>query len=131
MQGETRITTLRKLPSNASFCYALAIVGFIYAALQYGKHHQQIALISVLVALILLGIGFFYPQLIKPLNIVWFWISGILAKIISPLIMSVLYFLFITPIGLLIKLFRKNKASNSDWKQVERIINLDSIKQQF
>ncbi len=56
--------------------------------------------------LILLGILF--PQLLKPFNKIWMGLAIILGFIMTRVILTTLFYLVITPIGFLAKIFRKN-----------------------
>jgi hypothetical protein len=48
------------------------------------------------------------PILLHPLNVIWFKFGLILHKIVSPIILGILFFLVITPIGLWIRMFKKD-----------------------
>jgi hypothetical protein len=72
--------------------------------------------------LILLGIVF--PQLLKPLNKIWMGLAIILGFIMTRVILSILFYLVITPIGFIAKLFGKkfmdlnyNKSAKSYWER--------------
>jgi len=90
------------------------------------------------------GFGFFvvallYPRLLHPLNRLWFLFGLLLHKIINPVVLAVLFFLTIVPIGLLMRLFRKdplrlmrNESIDSYWIDVDPPgPRPDSIKNQF
>ena len=73
--------------------------------------------------LILFGIAF--PQVLKTLNKIWMGVTIILGFIMTRVILSILFYLVITPIGFLAKLFGKrfmvlrfNKSANSYWEKV-------------
>jgi Saxitoxin biosynthesis operon protein SxtJ len=48
-----------------------------------------------------------WPALLAPLNRLWFQLGRILHRVVNPLVMGVLFFLVITPIGLLMRVFGK------------------------
>jgi hypothetical protein len=54
-------------------------------------------------------LGFINPLLLKPLYIVWMSIATVMNFFMSRLILTVLYYLIVTPIGLCMRVFRKNE----------------------
>jgi predicted membrane metal-binding protein len=55
-----------------------------------------------------LGTGFFAPGLLKPLNRIWFLFGLALHKIVSPLVMGLLFFLTVTPMALILRALGKD-----------------------
>lgn len=53
------------------------------------------------------SLALLWPRLLSPLNRVWFWFGLALHKVVNPLVMGVLFFVVITPIGLLMRLAGK------------------------
>jgi len=58
-----------------------------------------------------LAISFLFPQLLAPLNKLWFRFGMLLAMIIQPIVMALLFFLTIMPIGLFMRLLGKDLLS--------------------
>ncbi len=63
-----------------------------------------------------------YPRLLRPLNIIWFKFGLLLHHIVNPIIMSLLFFLTIWPIGLILRItgkeflrLRREPESDSYW----------------
>lgn len=56
-------------------------------------------------AALFLGVALAVPQALAPLNRLWFRFGLLLNAIVSPIIMGLLFFLTITPIGWLMRLF--------------------------
>jgi hypothetical protein len=52
-----------------------------------------------------------WPSLLSPLNRVWFWFGLALHKIVNPVVMGVLFFGVIMPIGMLMRLTGKRPLS--------------------
>ena len=50
-----------------------------------------------------LFIGFVFPRLLKPLNILWFKFGMLLHKVVTPLIMGLIFFVTVTPIALIMR----------------------------
>lgn len=48
------------------------------------------------------------PKILHPLNVVWMKFAAVLNSIVSPLVLGLLFFTTITPIGLLMRMFGKD-----------------------
>ena len=71
-----------------------------------------------------MGFGVVAPQVLKPLQKAWMAFSVIIGFFMSRLILAILFFGVITPIGLLMKLFRQDilgqrieKSISSYWRE--------------
>ena len=91
---------------------------------------------SLVIAIIFLVIAFAKPIIFKPLNNAWIKLGEILGKIIAPIVMLIVFFAVVTPIGLLLKIFGKDilglkfsKKIKSYW--ILRDKNIGPMKQQF
>jgi len=52
-----------------------------------------------------------YPRALHPLNYVWFRFGLLLHRVVSPLVIGAVFFLCVTPIGLIMRLFGKDVLS--------------------
>jgi hypothetical protein len=59
-------------------------------------------------ALIFAAVAVIRPGVLAPLNKVWMRIGLVLHMIVSPLILGLLFYVFVTPVGLLMRLFGKD-----------------------
>jgi len=62
---------------------------------------------SLIVAGVFLALAFAAPKLLSPLNRLWMRFGLLLHRIVNPLVMALLFFLVVTPIALLMRLFGK------------------------
>ena len=69
---------------------------------------QSIRIWPIPIALIFLLLGLFKSKILIPLNNVWIKLGEILGLIIAPLVMCIIYFIIVTPIGLLMKIIGKD-----------------------
>ena len=99
-----------KLGSNRSFGIVFFTV-FILIALYPLSKQGEIRVWSLIISLIFLFLGLLNSKILTPLNKIWFKFGIILGKIISPLVMGIIFFLVVTPIGLLMRLFKKDVLS--------------------
>ena len=96
-----------KLPSNRSFGIVFFFVFFLFSLYPL-INGNEILLWSLIVSIIILILGLINSKLLTPLNKIWFKFGILLGKIISPIIMSIIFFLVVTPIGFTMRLLGKD-----------------------
>ena len=123
-----------KIGSNRSFGIVFFFVFLLIAVYPLIKN-QDIRLWSLTVSVVFLTLGIFNSKILNPLNKLWFKIGIFLGKIVSPLIMGIIFFLVVTPIGLLMRLFRKDllnlKFNNNKSYWIEKDGPKSKMKNQF
>ena len=116
-----------KLPSNRNFGIVFFIV-FLIIALWPILKQNEIRIWSLILSFIFFVLGLINSKLLTPLNKLWFKFGILLGNIIAPIVMGIVFFLVVTPTGLIMRFFRKDilklKKNSSDtyW------INKDNIK---
>ena len=63
---------------------------------------------SLAVAAVLLLVSFTVPRVLAPLNRLWFRFGMLLHHVMTPVILFLLYAVSVVPMGLLLRLFRKD-----------------------
>ena len=63
---------------------------------------------SLAIALVFAGVAFARPSLLAPLNRLWTKFGLLLNRIVSPLVMGLLFFVVITPIALIMRVARED-----------------------
>ena len=96
-----------KISSNRSFGVVFFIV-FLLIALYPVINKEEIRVWSLIVSLIFLVLGLLNSKILNPLNQIWFKFGVFLGRIISPLIMAIIFFFVVTPIGLIMRALRKD-----------------------
>ncbi len=96
-----------KIGSNRSFGVVFFVV-FLLIALYPVINNGEIRIWSLISSIIFLILGLLNSKLLNPLNKLWFKFGIVLGKIISPLIMGIIFFLVVTPTGLIMRLLRKD-----------------------
>ena len=124
-----------KLGSNRSFGIVFFIV-FVLIAIYPLINQGEVRIWSLIISFLFLFLGLLNSKILTPLNKLWFRFGLFLGKIISPIIMAVIFFLVVTPIGLLMRLFGKdvlnlklNKKKTSYW--IEKVGPKSKMKNQF
>lgn len=96
-----------KLPSNKSFGLVFFIVFLIIATWPI-KNGEDLKIWSLITSCVFLVLGLMNSKFLYPLNIIWFKFGLMLGGIMAPLIMGLIYFLVITPTGLLMRMLGKD-----------------------
>ena len=92
--------------SDKNFGLVFAVVFLIIAILQYySSGSTNYILISFATICTILAI--FITSVLRPFNRLWLKFGLLLNKIMSPIIMSIVFFLVVTPIGICMRLFGK------------------------
>ena len=95
------------MSSNRSFGIVFFIV-FLLIALYPLINNEEIRLWSLLISSVFLIFGLINSQILTPLNKLWFKFGLLLGKVISPLVMGLIFFFVVTPIGLIMRALRKD-----------------------
>ena len=96
-----------KIGSNRSFGIVFFVV-FLLIALYPLLKESDLRIWSLVISFIFLALGLSNSNLLTPLNKLWFKFGLFLGKIISPLIMGLIFFFVVTPIGIIMRLFKKD-----------------------
>ena len=96
-----------KIGSNRSFGIVFFVV-FLIIAIYPLTYSGDVRLWSVIISIIFLVLGTLNSKILTPLNKLWFKLGIFLGKIISPIIMGIIFFLVVTPTGLIMRLLGKD-----------------------
>ena len=96
-----------KIGSNRSFGVVFSIVFFLIASFPLTQN-GELRIWSLIICLIFLILGLINSKILTPLNKLWFKFGVFLGKIFSPIIMGIIFFLVVTPIGLMMRVFGKD-----------------------
>ena len=125
---------IKKKSSNRSFGLLFFVVFFLIGIWPLFKENDY-RLWSLIISIIFLILGLLNSKLLKPLNNLWIKFGEILGKIIAPIIMMTVFFIVLTPLSFIIKLFGKDLLkikfvkNNSYW--ISRKKDIGSMKKQF
>ena len=123
-----------KLGSNKSFGIVFSVVFFIIAIFPI-LNNDNIRVWSLVISLIFLVLGLINSKLLSPLNKIWFKFGLILSKVVSPVIMGIIFFLVVTPIGILMRILKKDllnlKYNNKNTYWIKKKEPESKMKNQF
>jgi|TARA_Y100000389_G_scaffold200317_1_gene240462 hypothetical protein len=123
-----------KIGSNRSFGIVFFVV-FLLISLYPLLNEENIRIWSLIISFIFLVLGIFNSKILSPLNKVWFKFGILLGKVISPVVMGLVFFLVVTPTGILMKIFRKDllnlKFNNNKSYWIDKKGPKSKMKNQF
>ena len=123
-----------KIGSNRSFGIVFFIV-FSLIALYPLINDGELRIWSLILSLVFLILGLLNSKILYPLNKIWFKFGLLLGRIVSPLVMVIIFFLVVTPIGLLMRILNKDllnlKLNKSKSYWIEKNEQKSKMKNQF
>jgi len=123
-----------KIGSNRSFGIVFFVV-FLLIGLWPILKGNELRIWAIVISLIFLILGILNSKILTPFNKVWFRFGIFLGNFISPIIMGIVFFLVVTPTGLIMKLLRKDlinlRKNNSSTYWIEKKDIKSSMKNQF
>ena len=123
-----------KISSNKSFGIVFFIF-FLIIALWPLINDENIRLWSLIVSIIFLILGIINSKILTPLNNLWFKFGLFLGKIVSPIVMGIIFFFIVTPTGIIMRLIGKDilnlKRNNLNTYWIEKKNENSSMKNQF
>tara|TARA_Y100000389_G_C17422762_1_gene497705 strand:+ start:1216 stop:1605 length:390 start_codon:yes stop_codon:yes gene_type:complete len=96
-----------KIGSNKSFGIVFFIV-FLLIGIYPFLNGNDLRIWSLLISFVFLILGLINSKILTPLNKLWFKFGLFLGKIISPLVMGFIFFIVVTPTGIIMRLMRKD-----------------------
>ena len=123
-----------KKENNRSFGLLFFTVFFLIAIWPL-FYSRDLRIWSISISIFFLISGLLNFKILSPFKKGWIKLGEILGKVISPIVMFVIFFFIITPISLMIRVFgkdllklKKNKSAKSYW---EKRKNIKSMSRQF
>ena len=124
-----------KISSNRSFGIVFFFV-FLIISLWPLINENPLRVWSIYIAIVFLILGLINSNFLSPLNALWYKFGKLLGSIIAPIVMGIVFFIVVTPIGFIMRIFGKdllnkryNNKSNSYW--INREKSKSTMKQQF
>ncbi len=123
-----------KAGSNKSFGIVFFIF-FLIVGIYPIINQDSIRIWSIVISIIFLILGLINSQILTPLNVLWFKFGMLLGRFVSPIVMGVIFFLVVTPTGVIMKLFGKDllklKKNQSKSYWIIRSEDNSNMKNQF
>jgi len=123
-----------KKSSSKSFGYLFFAIFLALAVWVYVKN-QNLNYWLIGTSVVFLVLTLIKSKLLDVLNDLWIKFGELLGKIIAPIVMSIVFFLIVTPIGLVLKIVKKDllklKFNNDKSYWIEKSKTIESMNKQF
>ena len=129
--------TRYNLPSNFKFGIFFSIVFFTLFLIFFLYKLTFFTIYFAFLAVILIILSFLKPDSLKQFNKLWFLFGITIGKFISPIILSLMFFLLISPLAILMKLFKRDELKlkfhnkKSYWATSDNVNSFERFKNQF
>ena len=123
------------MSSNRSFgilfFLVILLIG-LWPLINQGNPRQ----IFIIFSLIFLVLGILNSKILTPFNKLWIKFGEILGRVIAPIVMAIIYFIVLTPISLIVRLFGKDLLNlrfikNKETYWINRNKKIGSMRKQF
>ena len=124
-----------KMNSNRNFGLVFFII-FLILGLWPITNGEEIRIWLILLAFIFLILGIMESKLLSPFNRLWFKFGIMLGAIVAPIVMGAIFFIVVTPIGIVMSIIGKDLLNKKHDKKketywIKRIKPTGSMKRQF
>ena len=123
-----------KKSSSKSFGYLFFAIFLAFAVWVYVKN-QNLNYWLIGTSAVFLVLTLIKSKLLDVLNDLWIKFGELLGKIVAPIVMSIVFFLIVTPIGLILKIVKKDllklKFNNDKSYWIKRNKTIESMDKQF
>ncbi|CAM2056596.1 conserved hypothetical protein [Desulfovibrionales bacterium] len=128
------LNRLKKLTRDQCTDAALAFILMGLLMVQIDKKYDLLPWIIILTILVMIK-----PTIVKPFAFLWFWLSKLFGAIISKVLLSFIFFLVVTPIGLIRRMAGKDtlrlrvfrKSSSSVFRKRSGVLGPQDLEQMF
>ena len=126
---------MKSQSSNKSFGLLFFVV-FLILGLWPLKNGESLNFYFITASVVFLILGLLNSKFLSPLNKSWIKLGEILGFIIAPIVMALVYFVILTPVSIIVRVFGKDllglkflKKKDTYW--IKRKKTLGSMKKQF
>ena len=126
---------MKSQSSNKSFGLLFFVV-FLILGLWPLKNGESLNVYFIMASVVFLILGLLNSKFLSPLNKSWIKLGEILGIIIAPIVMALVFFVILTPVSIIVRVFGKDllglkflKKKDTYWIQRKKI--LGSMKKQF
>ena len=124
-----------KISSNRSFGFVFFVV-FLVISLWPLKSQEDLRMWAFILSFVFLVLGFLNSKFLTPLNKLWLKFGFFLGSIVSPIVMGIVFFMVLTPVGLIMRFLgkdllriSKSKLLSTYWISSEK--QKSTMKKQF
>ncbi len=114
--------------------FTFLFCGFFVAIISYVYFLKDLFLYPLAILLVIFVVGAIFPKLLFPVYFVWISFSVVLGYFVSKIVLSLLFFLLVVPIGIIMRIvkgdwlnFSPDKNKESYWNKHESDTDKDSL----
>jgi hypothetical protein len=96
-----------QIPSDRSFGFTFAVVLSLLGAWMAWRGSSHF-LVAIGLGLVFAAAGLLAPSVLHPLNVVWMRIGLIMNRIVSPIVLGVVFLLIFVPVGLVFRMLKRD-----------------------
>ena len=117
------MNALSNKTSNKKFGYFFTIIFFLMSIYFFSFNDSNLFYLMLIMSLFFLIISYLRDHWLKELNNSWFRLGLFLSKIISPIIIGIIFYFLITPFGIIKWIIsgRNKKNNKTDWRSYSKI----------
>ena len=142
-QSHESLTSFRRVQASSSrkfgvtvgaiLCF-LALWPVVRHPLVHDGAHPRTVLLAIGVVLVVLGLV--APRVLDPLNALWFKLGMVLTRITNPIVMGIMYFAAVVPLGWLLRrqgkdLLRLRRSAEAESYWIDRTEPASPLTKQF
>lgn len=130
---------MKSIPSNRAFGFLMSAASSgagLYAFLT--NQLSGLWCILLMLGVFFLSVALIRPKLLYPLNRIWFILGEMLGRFVSPVVLMIIFFGLLTPIGVVMRMFGRDelrllkRVGGSSWVPREQAaVTSDSFKNQY
>ena len=100
-----------QLPSNKKFGLFFSLVFGLLAFYFFDENITTMSLSFGLLCLTTISLVYIYPKFLTPLNRAWMKFGSLIGKFVSPVVLSFIFFIIISPVALIGKIFGRDELN--------------------
>jgi len=122
--------------AGRKFAFTVGIAFLVLAGIVLWRGRQTVSWGLGGIGALLILAGLVAPTRLGPVERAWYGLAAAISKVTTPIIMGILYFVILTPAGILMRLFGRNSlvrasASESAWVRRPEGARRGDLERQF
>lgn len=98
-----------QLPTDRKFGIFFAALFMLLSIYAYSKEFGELLIASFTMGFLFAVVAILVPKVLRPLNYLWYGLGLILGRIVSPILLGIIFMLMITPIALMMRILGRDE----------------------
>ena len=98
-----------QLPPNKKFGIFFSAIFVLIAVYAYFKFRGEFAILALTTSILFAIAAFLKPQILSPFNRLWISLGLLLGKIVSPIVLALIFFVLISPVSIVTRIFGRDE----------------------